>query len=257
MQIDWVTTVAQIVNFLVLVFLLERFLYRPVIAAMDRRQQRVTDRLAEARKREDEAQAQAREYRRRQEELERRRKELLAEARTTADAERERLTAEARAQVERMRDRWRQDLERERRDFLARLMEQAGRSVMRVAQRALHDLADRELEQQTIAVFLGRFAALDEAQRAALTEARGPLVVSTSFEADARRRSALAEALREQLGEATEIRFERSPDLVCGIEVRRGSMKVDWTIAQYLEGLETRFKELLASPPGEMGQAAS
>ena len=37
MQIDWITVSAHIVNFLILVWLLKRFLYRPVIRAMDRR----------------------------------------------------------------------------------------------------------------------------------------------------------------------------------------------------------------------------
>ncbi len=48
MAIDWITVSAQIVNFLILVWLLKHFLYQPIIRAMDRREQRVSERLNEA-----------------------------------------------------------------------------------------------------------------------------------------------------------------------------------------------------------------
>ena len=58
MQIDWVTVVAQMINFLVLVYLLKRFLYGPIVKAMERRehaiaeqQQQVQEQLAEAERR--------------------------------------------------------------------------------------------------------------------------------------------------------------------------------------------------------------
>jgi F-type H+-transporting ATPase subunit b len=47
-QIDWVTIVAQIVNFLILVWLLHRVLYRPLSRAIEARGIEVNRRLAEA-----------------------------------------------------------------------------------------------------------------------------------------------------------------------------------------------------------------
>ena len=52
MAIDWVTVSAQIVNFLLLVWLLKRFLYQPVLSAMDRREQDIAERLGAALNRE-------------------------------------------------------------------------------------------------------------------------------------------------------------------------------------------------------------
>ena len=56
MQIDWFTVVAQIVNFLILVWLLKKFLYGPIIRAMDDRERRIASRLEEANARERQAQ---------------------------------------------------------------------------------------------------------------------------------------------------------------------------------------------------------
>ena len=44
MQIDWITVAAQIVNFLILVWLLQHFLYGPITRAMQRREQRIAER---------------------------------------------------------------------------------------------------------------------------------------------------------------------------------------------------------------------
>ena len=65
MQIDWTTLVLEIINFLVLVWILKRFLYRPVMEAIAARQQRVEGKLAEARAIEDGARELQQQYQRR------------------------------------------------------------------------------------------------------------------------------------------------------------------------------------------------
>ena len=55
MLIDWFTVVAQILNFLVLVWLLKRFLYKPVLDAIDAREKGIATKLADAEAKEAEA----------------------------------------------------------------------------------------------------------------------------------------------------------------------------------------------------------
>ena len=57
MSIDWITVVAQIANFLVLVWLLKRFLYRPILDGIDAREAEITRRMAEAGEAQKKAQA--------------------------------------------------------------------------------------------------------------------------------------------------------------------------------------------------------
>ena len=79
MQIDWVTVIAQIINFLVLVFLLKRFLYVPIINAMDRRQQAIATSLEEAQQKSNVAESEALRYRQLQDNLEKDKNSLLAQ----------------------------------------------------------------------------------------------------------------------------------------------------------------------------------
>ena len=62
MLINWFTVIAQIVNFLILVFLLKYFLYDRIVKAMDEREQRIQLRLKEAEEKKQEADQEARSY---------------------------------------------------------------------------------------------------------------------------------------------------------------------------------------------------
>ena len=55
MLIDWFTVLAQLVNFLILVWLLKRFLYRPILDAIDAREKRIAAELADADAKKDDA----------------------------------------------------------------------------------------------------------------------------------------------------------------------------------------------------------
>ena len=78
--IDWLTVGAQALNFLVLVYLLKRFLYGPVVRAIGRREEAIAERLREAEQRGKDAEAEARHHREAREALEAQRERLQARA---------------------------------------------------------------------------------------------------------------------------------------------------------------------------------
>ena len=106
MQIDWLTVIAQIVNFLILIWLLKRFLYQPVINAMDRREQRIAERLHNAELREQAAADTRLDYQHKIEALEQDRDALIKQAREAAESERRVLLDEARNEVAEKRSHW-------------------------------------------------------------------------------------------------------------------------------------------------------
>ncbi len=91
MLIDWFTVLAQAVNFLILVWLMKRFLYHPILNALDARERRIAAELADADARKAEARAEREEYSRKNEEFERQRADMLAKATDEAAAEHRRL----------------------------------------------------------------------------------------------------------------------------------------------------------------------
>ena len=91
MQIDWITVAAQIAYFLVLVWLLQRFLYRPITRAMARREEEIEKRLAEAKEARKDAEDEAETLRGKQSDLKDEKDQILDDARQEAESLRERL----------------------------------------------------------------------------------------------------------------------------------------------------------------------
>lgn len=243
MQIDWITVSAQIVNFLILVWLLKRFLYQPVIQVMERREQRIRDRLGEAREREEQAQEKARHYEEKTGELEERREDLLSEAQEEASEEKQRMLEDARNEADESREDWKRQAREEKEDFLKSLRQRTAEAVEAVAQKALRDLADTQLEQQIVAVFIERLKCLDKEQCEAMVDNAGTLRVSSRFELDSALRSRLTRALHEHVAADAEVEYRQSDELLCGIEVSGEGRRLGWNLADYMEGLQSRVKE--------------
>ena len=249
MQIDWITVIAQIVNFLILVWLLKRFLYGPITQAMEERQQRIAEQMREADEREQEAEEEAREHRQKRHELEERREELLREAREAAAERREELVNQAREQVEAIERRWQDNLRDEQEAFMRQLRRRMGRELCDVARNVLDDLANRELQAQVLAVFLDRLDGLDEQRREDLREAledadRGA-VITAAFDLSSGQEKDLTSAAHGVLGQDAGVSFRVNERLICGVELNVGGVKVAWSLDSYLDALEESMTEAL------------
>src|SRR6185437_2066391 len=96
MLIDWFTVGAQALNFIILVWLLKRFLYKPVLNAVDAREKRIAAEIADADSKKAEAQKKRDEYQRKNEEYDQQRAALMSKATEAANDERQGLLDEAR-----------------------------------------------------------------------------------------------------------------------------------------------------------------
>lgn len=255
MQIDWLTVAAQVVNFLILVYLLRRFLYRPVMAAMARREARIAQQLKQAESREQAAAQEAARYRERTEAFAREREAQLGAVAKEVEARRKALLEEVREEVDATRLVWQKDVERERLEFLRLFKPQAAAALTRAARQMLADMADAELEQQLIRTFVKQLETLDHTVLAALRKSAhkaGEIRVTTSFEADADTRARIRRAIQHHLLEDrdTEIEFRRSEALLCGIEVNTDGRKLGWTVDNYLQTLEQELERVFAQAQG-------
>lgn len=242
MQIDWFTFAAQILNFLVLVWLLKRFLYGPILEAIAARERSINDRLQTAADREQAAEAARASYVRQQDDLTHLRESLLAEAATDADRWRKERLEELRQEVTAARRMWHQSVSRERSQFLGELRQRSAKQVQQIVRHVLQELADDDLESLVIHQFLKR---LDEETNGRLKRpGDGPILVRTGFPLRPDDESALSAEMTRRTGAET-IRFESDPDLICGVEVVSGDHKIHWNVDNYLQALERSITSTL------------
>jgi len=250
--IDWFTVGAQALNFLILVWLMKRFLYTPVLDAIDAREKRIAAVIADADQSKAEAAQERETFRRKNEEFDEQRAELVAQSRREANAERYRLLDEARQAADGLSAKRKEMLRRDVHTLNQAVGRRTQQEVLAIARQALTDLASTSLEARMTEVFTRRLRALDGEAKAGLAEglksAPDPAVVRSAFDLTDEQRSAIQGALNETFSADLRVRFETAPDLVSGIELTTNGHRLAWTIAEYLASLEKAIGELLTAP---------
>jgi F-type H+-transporting ATPase subunit b len=247
--IDWFTVIAQIINFLILLFLMRRFLYRPILKAMDERERLITQRLREAEVSIKEADESASRYHHLKSELEQNREKMLQSARHEAEEKRQAMLREARQEVERAQAAWNRAVRQEKEALMQDLNLRASRQMIVIARRALADLANQDLEEHIIRVFLERLKELDETHKAdisgTLQSDRDDLLIRTAFELDPGQKERIRSAVKEIARGDGALRFEIEPGLLGGIELKTREHKVSWSLGSYLQSLDESLTEAL------------
>jgi F-type H+-transporting ATPase subunit b len=255
--IDGFTFTAQAVNLLILLALLWRFLYKPVIRAMDRREEKIASRLAEAEAREQEAGRERDKLREEREELERQRKEERDRIHREAEEEKKALLEKAREEVEESRSRWYRAVEEERSGLLEDLRHRAGRQFRTCLGQALEDLADQGLEEQAVEAFLRSLSRREGPGREGIEGLDGDdgsaLVVRTAWDVSEEERDRVEKGIRERLDR--DMRFETDPDLICGIEIHTEGRRLGWSVRAYLERFERHLLDAMDKSGGGADEA--
>jgi F-type H+-transporting ATPase subunit b len=250
-QIDFFTLSAQIINFLILVLLLRHFLYKRIINVMDEREAGIASRLKEALQKSKEAEQETESYRKKKQELLKKREEMVAEIREEVEALHKDLTNKARNEVEESKARWLEAIERQKNTFLTDMHRRAGDEICIIARRALHDLANEELERHIINTFIKRLQNMEEDEKKAIKEfhqiPQQELFIRSAFGIPEEMRRTIQEALHEQINGDIRLEFNISPDLICGVELEAQGMRIKWSLDSYLDGLEEDLSRALDS----------
>jgi F-type H+-transporting ATPase subunit b len=249
MPIDWFTVVAQAINFLILVWLLKRFLYKPILHAIDEREKGIAAQLAEAEAKKAEAQKERDDFQHKNEAFDQARAALLKKAEDEAKAERQQLLEGARKDADALRAKRQDALRDEQLNLSQEIARWTQKEVFAVSRKTLADLATTSLEERMVDVFVHRLSALTGAAKeelvAALKASNQPARVRSALDLPPAQRRAIESAVNEAFGAEAQVRFETAPELVSGIELSTDGQKVAWSIADYLATLERSVGELL------------
>ena len=249
MLIDWFTVAAQALNFLILVWLMKRFLYKPILHAIDAREKRIAGELADADAKRAEAKNERDEFQLKNEEFDRQHAALINKATDEANTERQRLLAEARQAADALSAKRRESLKNDADKLNDAVRRKTQQEVFAIARQVLADLATTSLEERLGDVFTRRLRELNTESKTrlgnAVKTATGPALVRSAFDLPAEQRGAIQKAMNETFSADVHLRFETVPKLICGIELITNGQKVAWSISDYLTSMEKGVGELL------------
>ncbi len=253
MLINWFTVLAQAINFLILVWLLKRFLYKPILRAIDERAKGIATQLAEAEAKKAEAQKERDDFQHKNEAFDQERAALLKQAADEATAERQRLLDEARRDADALRAKRQDALRTEQCNLNQEIIHWTEKQVFAITRKTLMDLADTSLEERMGDVFVQRVRALTGAAKeqlaAAFKTSNQTVSVHSAFDLAPAQRNAIESAVKDTFAPDAHVQFETAPELVSGIELSTNGQKVAWSISNYLSTLEKSVGKLLQQEP--------
>ncbi|HUJ85283.1 MAG TPA: F0F1 ATP synthase subunit delta [Burkholderiales bacterium] len=238
MQLDLTSFVLELINFAVLVWILHRFLYRPVLAAIDRRRGAVEKSLAEAKTARDEAAALKLQVEQRLASWERERDEARGKLAAELAAQRDKALAETARAAEQERARLaaleaKQALERRSSDE-RRALGQAAQFAARLLER----VSGPELDARLVELLAADLGALPDEKRQALSDAAraagGSVAVQSARPLSPAARTRLEQALSQSLGVECRAQYAVDAALLGGVRVALGSWLLQADLADEL-----------------------
>lgn len=227
MELSWTTIALEAINFLILVWLLKRFLYRPVLNVITKRKAAIDEKLAEAEHTHAQADELRERYESRLDDWEQEKTEARRKLQQELDEDRRKKMEDINAALEAERERSRVLEQRRAQESMRDAEHTALEQTAQFATRLLTKLAGPELEPRLVEMLRDDLAGLPAARRKRISEIwqQGEPVVRivSAFALSPSERQVLEEAMESLLGQKPDYRYEVDAALVAGVRVHLGA----------------------------------
>jgi len=247
MSIDWFTLIAQIFNLLLLLFLLRKFLYLPVLKAVEVRQKMISDELKKAQNLRLKAQKAEELCLQKAKDLDKEKQRVLAAVQREADKLAADLREQAQSQYYQEQKKWKSRLELEQKNFDKALQKLTAEYFNRFADKAIKQMADVHLNELLVRQFVQKLQNLPEEERISLKDnftKQKNIQIQTAMELSQDLKSLIENVLINDFGinENMKFQYKLNPELVSGIILQGGEYMVEWSLNSYL----LEFEQIMA-----------
>lgn len=254
MGIDLVTLIAQIINLLVLIWLMKRFLYQPVLKMISQRQALIDAEIKSAHEARQEALLQEAQYSKKVADFDAKRSQMLGQARQEVETFKQKLLAESKQAIAYSRKNWQVELEQEKQSFDATLQASIVKNFKLFASDALKDMAGIELTSLVLEKFKEKMQKMSKSAHKQMLDnilKSKKILVSTDSKLDSKTKTEIKSFLLDlfELDNSIKFEFKEDENLICGIQIQIGEHQTSWNLKNYLEAFEDNmdaaFNELL------------
>jgi F-type H+-transporting ATPase subunit b len=249
MQINWFTVIAQVINFLILVWLLRRFLYKPILKAVDERENKIATQIKDAKAEKAAAKKEQEEFAGKNEEFDNHKMELMDKAVAEIKEKRQSLLEEAKNDADKLIAKLEESAKSAQEKINHEISQKTQDGVFAISRKALSDIASVSLEEQAVNIFIKRLAELnvDEKNKfiAAFSSAAEPVLVRSAFALNHKQETEIKASIKDILGSKTHFQFSTVPELISGIELTANGYKLGWSISEYLHSFEKIISEII------------
>lgn len=244
MELNWSTFLLEIINFLILVWILKHFFYKPVLNVIARRRRSIEKSLNDANTLHEDAEALRVQYDNRLAEWEKERQAAHTSLDKEIETERTRRMEALRATLGEEREKARVIEQRALEASRLRAEETALAQGAQFSARLLSVAAGPELEQRLLDLLLKELTSLPPERLSTLRAAAGKtadrILVTSAYPLDDAARLSLERTLASVLAVTPPFHYEQDKDLLAGLRVTMGS----WVLRANLQDELKSFSEL-------------
>jgi F-type H+-transporting ATPase subunit b len=242
MQINWFTVIAQVLNFLLLVWLLKRFLYKPILKAFADREEKIASQIKDAESKDAISKKEQAEFSKKNETFDKERKGLMEKVVSETNEEKEKLLEVARKDAVELRFKLEKAFYEMQENKKSELMQKTQYEVFEIARKTIVDLTSVSLGEQSAITFIKRLKELDgegkEQFLDAFKSSSNPILVNSAFDLSLKQQTEIASAVNEIIDSEIQLQFKTAPRLISGIEISSNGYKLSWSILEYLNSLQ-------------------
>lgn len=246
MEISWFEIVAQIINFFVLLAVLQWLFYTPITKAMADRKERIEEAEKIAHEKTSEADAIISEYNEKVSSIETDKKEILDDYRDEAEEEKEKLLQDYQDEAEQKRKQFFEEVEDEKTSFIKKIQKDLGKQAVNIASKILSTISSKELEEEIFNSFIEDLDSIHERipEKELINNKKNLNVVSaralTEFEIET-----ITKALHRNMSQIDNIYYDIDEDLILGYELSLETYTINNNIRTYLNEVEENIIEIL------------
>ncbi len=246
MGIDSFTLIAQIINLIILVWLLKKFLYTPILKAVDARQAKIAEQLNTAKEQAQKAISQQQLYEQKITSFEAERQKMFEKAQKETDNMKAVLLNEVREEINNSRKRWKNELIAEKKAFDVNLRNLILEQFKIFADQSIKQMAGISLQSLIEEQFKRKLTALPSKEKKAFASALQQtkvISVLSAVKMTPEQKKEISSFLLSVLNVTEDIHFvfKEDPSLLSGVELQTGEQVMSWNMRRYLNQFETNL----------------
>ena len=249
MKINWFTVIAQVINFLILVWLLKKFLYKPILNAIDEREKKIRDQLKDADDKKAVAQKEQDDFKKKNDDFDQQKKELMDKAVADANTQKQQLMDAAKTEADELRTKMEKAAKEKQENDNLQITEKIQQQVFAITRKALTEIASISLEEQSANTFNQHLAALKDDDKKQFIDAfksnANAILVRSAFDLSAKQQGEINNEVNVLLSADAHLQFKTTPEIISGIELSTNGYKIAWSFSAYLNSLEKNIAETM------------
>lgn len=244
MEFDTTTFILEIINFLILIWILQRLFYKPVLEMIAKRKQHIDQTLEDAKKLRQEADELRNLYENRQQLWEQEKKVAQAALQQQFEAERSMQLDKLRKELDQERQKAKVTLSRQQKELQDQAEKRALENGARFASLLLQQSAGPALETRLFAMLIDRFPVLPEIGKVnfQLADSKKPqtVKVTSAYPLATEQQQLLEQKLGSLLNRPMNFQYHQDKALIAGIRIDIGA----WVFHANLQHELTGFAEI-------------